>query len=52
MAKHLNTEAAADSGLSYIRDALVYGWEPKHAAPMTYNDPWAGNPDTDKYWSK
>lgn len=33
MAKHLSN-APTDSGLSYIWDALTYGREPKHAAPM------------------
>ena len=55
MAKHLNNYMEADTGLSYLRDALAYGWEPKHAAPMAEWEPRdvrAGNPDTDKYWSK
>ena len=55
MAKHLNTCKEADTGLSYIWDALMHGREPKHVAewePPTYADVWAGNADTDKYWSK
>ena len=53
MAKHLNTCKEADTGLSYIWDALMHGREPKHAAPvLAVRDVWAGNPDTDKYWSK
>ena len=59
MAKHLNNYKEADTGLSYIWDALsARKREPKHAAPMaeceppTYNDPWSGNADTDKFWAK
>ena len=53
MAKHLNIYKEADTGLSYIWDALMYVREPKHAAPVQpVRDVWAGNPDTDKYWSK
>ena len=55
MAKHLNNYKEADTGLSYIWHALWKEREPKHTAewePSTYNDPWSGNPDTDKFWSK
>ena len=58
MAKHLNNYMEADTGLSFFWYALCTGREPKHAAPMaeweppTYEDAWAGNADTDKYWSK
>ena len=57
MAKHLNNYVA-DTGLSFVLTMLARQREPKHAAPVaewelpTYNDPWAGDPDTDKYWSK
>ena len=54
MAKHLNNDKEIDSGLSYIWDAINAGWlEPKHAASvLAVRDVWAGNADTDKYWSK
>ena len=54
MAKHLNTDKEIDSGLSYIWDALsARKREPKHAASvLAVRDVWAGNADTDKYWSK
>ena len=54
MAKHLNNYKEADTGLSYIWDARsAVKREPKHAAPvLVVRDVWAGNPDTDKYWSK
>ena len=58
MAKHLNNYMEADTGLSYFWYALCKEREPKHAAPMaeweppTYEDVWAGNADTDKFWAK
>ena len=55
MAKHLNNYKEADTGLSYIWDALTHGREPKHTAewePTEYSDVWAGNADTDKFWAK
>ena len=53
MAKHLNNYKEADTGLSYIWDALTAKErEPKHAAEWEPRDVWAGNADTDKYWSK
>ena len=54
MAKHLNNYKEADTGLSYIWDALsARKREPRHAAPvLAVRDVWAGNPDTDKFWAK
>ena len=52
MAKHLN-DYVADTGLSFILTMLARQREPKHAASvLAVRDVWAGNPDTDKYWSK
>ena len=54
MAKHLNTYMA-DTGLSFVLTMLGRLIESKHAAPMAEWEPrdvWAGNADTDKYWSK
>ena len=58
MAKHLNNYVA-DTGLSFVLTMLGRLIESKHAAPMAeweppteYSDVWAGNADTDKYWSK
>ena len=54
MAKHLN-DYVADTGLSFVLTMLARQREPKHATPMAEWEPrdvWAGNADTDKYWSK
>ena len=51
MAKHLNNYVA-DTGLSFVLTMLARQREPKHAAEWDQRDVWAGNPDTDKYWSK
>ena len=58
MSKHLGNYREVDTGLSSVWDALLPGRrKPKHMAesepePSTYNDVWAGNADTDKFWSK
>lgn len=51
--RHLS-DAPADGGASATARGRKY---PKHATPdptrpQRYRDPWAGNPDTDKHWSK
>ena len=54
MAKHLDNYKEADTGRSYIWDALsARKREPKHATPvLAVRDVWAGNADTDKFWAK
>lgn len=42
----INPNIPADCGLSQY-----YDFTPKHRKPDK-TDPWAGNPDTDKYWAK
>lgn len=66
MAQHLATDRPTDSGLSGTFEVLRSGyvsprlnrpaervWTPMPLAPIpAYRDVWAGNPDTDKNWSK
>lgn len=47
--RHLDTTRAADSGACAAYWPLMRGAHSKKAA---MRDVWAGNPDTDKFWSK
>lgn len=63
MTKHLDFIREADTGASAYCERCAcgrsLGWNGhgtqhcgKHRAPKAYRDAWAGNPDTDKHWSK
>ena len=46
--RHLDTTRAPDTGASDVSKP----WPGNREALYAYQDAWAGNPDTDKHWSK